>query len=222
MELLIISGSQREKSQSAKVATYLSELTDLTSQFTQSEHIELCKQSLPFWDGNDDTKFDLPSNWGEISQKLTNADALILITPEWSSTASPLLKNLLMMCEASETGHKPVLIISVVSGISGAYPIAELRMNAFGNNKLVAIPDHLIIRNVESVLNTFNEAKTQKSLLPDYNIAEADISEPDQHIRHRIGYSLHTLTHYATVLKKLRRSLSEHTYPDERLYDYSM
>lgn len=42
------------------------------------------------------------------------------------------------------------------------YPIAELRMNTLKNTKLVAIPDHLIIRNATEVLNNFLNKKTNK------------------------------------------------------------
>ena len=210
MDLLIISASQRTQSQSAKVAKYL---TENSSQFSNISHIELCKQRLPLWDGEDESKQQDDSDWLTINAQLQTMDALILITPEWGGTASPLLKNLLMMTQAADIGHKPVLLISVVNGISGAYPIAELRMNAFSNNKLVAIPDHLIIRNVEEILNTVN--KDNQSL---HNA----ITRRDKSIRHRIGYSLHTLLHYGQAMKTLRESLQGNTYNNEHLYPYGM
>ena len=176
MKLLIISASQRSPSQSAKVANYIAKKNQ---GFTDIGHIELCKQQLPMWDGEAASKLASNSDWLTINAQLISADALVLVTPEWGGTASPLLKNLLMMMEACDASHKPVLVVSVVSGISGAYPIAELRMNAFSNNKLVAIPDHLIIRNVEEVLN-------------DPNKEENTITRRDQSIRNRIGYSLHS------------------------------
>ena len=206
MKLTIISASQRSPSQSAKVANYIAENS---AQFSQINHIELCKQQLPMWDGEESTKADEKSDWLEINAQLTSADALILVTPEWGGTASPLLKNLLMMADATDIGHKPVLLVSVVNGISGAYPIAELRMNAFSNNKLIAIPDHLIIRNVEEILN-------------DHNNTAKDIAQRDKSIRHRIGYSLHTLHHYGQSLKTLRDSLLANPYHNEHLYPYGM
>jgi len=206
MNLLIISASQRSQSQSAKVAEYLTATND---NFTDISHIELCKQKLPMWDGEQSSKEDQESDWQGINSQLQSADALILITPEWGGTASPLLKNFLMMAEAEDIGHKPVLLVSVVNGISGAYPIAELRMNAFSNNKLVAIPDHLIIRNVEEILNS-------------HDIETKQITTRDKSIRHRIGYSLHTLHHYSQALKALRKNLQSNTYENEHLYPYGM
>ena len=210
MNLLIISASQRTESQSAKVAEYLA---NSSTQFSKVRHIELCKQRLPLWDGEESSKTNDNNDWLALNSQLQTMDALILITPEWGGTASPLLKNLLMMSDAADSGHKPVLLVSVVNGISGAYPIAELRMNAFSNNKLVAIPDHLIIRNVEEILNTADEANLQQA---------SAITARDKRIRHRIGYSLHTLLHYGQAMKSLRETLQVSTYDNEHLYQYGM
>jgi azobenzene reductase len=210
MNLLIISASQRTQSQSAKVAEYLA---DNSEQFSRTSHIELCKKRLPLWDGEDSSKQNDESDWQAINTELQTMDAVILITPEWGGTASPLLKNLLMMAQAADIGHKPVLLVSVVNGISGAYPIAELRMNAFSNNKLVAIPDHLIIRNVEEILNTINAGNQPE---------DSTITRRDKSIRHRIGYSLHTLWHYSQAMKSLRETLQGNVYSNEHLYPYGM
>ena len=210
MNLLIVSASQRTESQSAKVAKYL---TNNSTQFSKVRHIELCKQRLPLWDGEESSKQNDDSDWLAINSQFQTMDALILVTPEWGGTASPLLKNLLMMADATDSGHKPVLLVSVVNGISGAYPIAELRMNAFSNNKLVAIPDHLIIRNVDEILNTVNESTHRD---------EDVITRRDNSIRHRIGYSLHTLLHYSQAMKSLRETLQVSTYDNEHLYQYGM
>jgi len=149
MKLLIVSSSQRAESQSAKVAEYL---TGVAIEYDEVNHVDLNQIQLPLWDGEQKSKLDNLS-WRKLSQKISNMDAIILITPEWGGMASPLIKNFLLMCEEKDTAHKPVLLVSVSSGIGGVNPIAELRMNAFKNNKLVAVPDHLIIRNVTEVLN---------------------------------------------------------------------
>ncbi|MBW8183440.1 NAD(P)H-dependent oxidoreductase [Shewanella nanhaiensis] len=210
MNLLIVSGSQRTQSQSAKVASYLAQIT---TEFSQSSHIELCTHELPFWDGEAESKLDKGSPWPMISQKVKRADALILITPEWGGMASPLLKNFLLMCDNQDTAHKPALLVSVVSGISGAYPIAELRMNALKNNKLVALPDHLIIRNVEEVLNGKPEAN-------DNQVAHSTTREST--LEGRIQYSLHMLYQYAEALSGIRTRHSAQPYPKQQEYIYGM
>ena len=203
MNLLIISSSQRAASQSAKVAEFMA---TMQSSFTRLEHLELCKYELPFWDGEQESR-ETNNNWGYISEKVTNADALVLITPEWGGMASPLLKNFLLMCNNQQTAHKPALLVAISSGISGAYPIAELRMNALKNNKLVAVPDHLIIRHVDHVLNTYSEI---------------EINERDSKLQDRIKYSLHMLYQYSQALFDIRKQHQNTPFPKQQEYVYGM
>ena len=205
MKLVIVSGSQRNNSESAKVAAYIA---SAANQFKTVQHIELCKYQLPFWDGDDESKSAPGCDWPLISEALIEADAFVLITPEWDGMATPILKNFLMMCAHDDTAHKPALLVSVVSGINGAYPIAELRMNGCKNNKLVAIPDHLIIRNVGDVLNAGTD--------------NTPISERDHSIRHRIGYSLHTLLQYSHALGQVRQLQQQQPYSQQEKYSYAM
>ena len=166
MKVLIISGSQRTESQSAKVGEYIA---SVSKQFEQVEHLELCRANLPLFDADFSAIKAEDSPWPAIEKQLEQADAYVLITPEWSGMASPMLKNLLLMCNHSYTGHKPALLVSVVAGINGAYPLAELRMNGFKNNKIVAIPDHVIVRHAADMLNS--------------DVAEADRNEFDEIIK---------------------------------------
>ncbi|WOT04505.1 NAD(P)H-dependent oxidoreductase [Shewanella youngdeokensis] len=202
MNILIVSGSQRENSQSAKVAQYLMQQLQPNQHV---KHIELCQYQLPFWDGESGSKSSEGSRWPLISQQIKRADALILITPEWGGMASPIMKNFLLMCDSQQTAHKPALLVSVVSGINGAYPIAELRMNAFKNNKLVATPDHLIIRNVDAVLNHAQP-----------------VDERDCQLREFIGYCLHMLAQYAEALTVIRAKHHTRPYPKQHEYSYGM
>jgi len=206
MNLVIISASQRKESQSAKVAQYM---TESAVGYKEVVHLALCQYKLPLWDGEQKTKLAESNDWLMINRHLSNADAVITITPEWSGMASPLLKNFLLMCSSQDAAHKPVLLTSVSSGISGVYPIAELRMNALKNNKLVAIPDHLIIRDVEEVLNPLTSDSSA-------------LTERDEQIRNRIGYSLHTLQKYAKALKALRTEFASQPFENEWQYTYAM
>jgi len=204
MNLVILIASKRTQSQSVKVAKYIAESV---TGYKKVTHFELCQYNLPLWDGTPAGKSTKQSDWSLLNEQISQADAFIMITPEWSGMASPLLKNLLLMCSGQDTAHKPVLLVAISGGISGVYPIAELRMNAFKNNKLVAIPDHLVIRNVGEVLNSDNDS---------------ELSERDSNLRHRIGYSLHVLLNYSETLKALRTNLSKQPYTNEEAYANGM
>ncbi|PKF63293.1 NADPH-dependent oxidoreductase [Psychromonas sp. psych-6C06] len=201
MKLLIISGSHRKDSQTAKVANYIN---SQKSSFTKSDHIDLCELDLPFWDASSDYKSSNEA-WLGLSEKMHQADAFILMTPEWAGTASPLIKNLLLMSELADTAHKPVMLVGTSSGINGAYPVAELRMNGLKNTKLIAVPDYLIVRNVDQVLNE-NSAVT-----------EHDIS-----MRKRIDYSLMMLNEYAQAMRPIREGFFKQEKSLQQRYAFGM
>ena len=90
-----------------------------------------------------------------------------------------------------ELAHKPALIVTVSSADGGAYPVAELRMSSYKNNRICYIPEHVIVRNVESVLNDD----------PGQNNPDAD-----GYFRERMSYALNILKEYALALGQVRAS----------------
>jgi NAD(P)H-dependent FMN reductase len=110
----------------------------------------------------------------------------------------PLLKNFFLLCSHGELSHKPGLIVGVTSGRSGSYPVAELRMSSYKNTKICYMPEHLIIRNVEQVLNSPEASSTD-----------------DAETRKRLDYSLELLGHYARALKPIRNEeiVAKSPYP---------
>jgi NAD(P)H-dependent FMN reductase len=101
----------------------------------------------------------------------------------------PGLKNFLLLCSPAEVGHKPALIVSVSSGVGGSYPISELRVSSFKNNRLVYIPEHVIVRNVEETLH-----------------GDVPAGERDQATRERLRYGVAMLCEYARALRSVRES----------------
>jgi NAD(P)H-dependent FMN reductase len=121
---------------------------------------------------------------------MESADALILGTPEWQGMATPQAKNFFLLSSSQQLGHKPGLLVSVSAGRGGAYPIAELRASSYKNTRIVWMPEHLIVRDVPSVLNR-----------------DAPESPDDEWIRDRIDYALTHLIHYASALSTIRDQL---------------
>jgi len=78
-------------------------------------------------------------------------------------------------------------------------------MNAFKNNKLVAIPDHLIIRNVEDKL-----------------LQQEHLLKNETNLRSRITYCLHMLQQYAQALKTVRLEHQSQQYPNQVVYQNGM
>lgn len=196
MKFFILSGSPRAEAQTLKVAKYVQAV--LTREHPGAE-VHLCSLSgnpLPLWD--EATGGAAGALWDPISAELQAADALVIMTPEWSGMATPGVKNFLLNCTAGEIGHKPGLIVTVSASRGGSYPVAELRMSGTKNNRLAWIPEHVIIHHVEQNLNAPDDA--------------ADLGKEDQSQRKRLRYALRLLEEYGKALKLVRASgVVDHT-----------
>lgn len=179
----IIVGSMRKDSQSEKVANYLA------SQLVNIGHeiVGLRSLNLPLW-MEENIVSETP--WCSVSQKLCASTAFIFVTPEWDGMASPAIKNFIMYCRNKEFFHKPVLLVSVSAGNGGSYPIAELRMSSYKNSRICYLPEHVIVRQVETVLNE-SEPKQASDIF----------------IRERINFSLNMLHAYSTAFSIIKQQL---------------
>lgn len=192
MKIMIISGSHRENSQSDKVACYIAQALLDNKQATATEVFSLAGNPLPLWDEgiwNGEAKWQALLN--PLSEKLAASDGFVIIAPEWHGQVPAGLKNFFLLWGAGELAHKPALIVAVSSSDGGAYPVAELRMSSYKNNRICYIPEQLIVRNVESVLNA-DPTKNKP--------------ESDNYFRERIVYAGGILCAYATALKSVRES----------------
>lgn len=192
MKIMIISGSHRDNSQSDKVARYIAQSLLSNKQATTTEVFSLAGNPLPLWDEGiwrGEAKWQALLN--PLSEKLAASDGFVIIAPEWHGQVPAGLKNFFLLWGAGELAHKPALIVAVSSSDGGAYPVAELRMSSYKNNRICYIPEQLIVRNVESVLNAD----------PTQNKPEAD-----SYFRERVVYAGGILCAYATALKSVRES----------------
>ncbi len=196
MKISIISGSHRNPSQSEKIGRYIETL--LQNEFPDVEPFlyTLADNPLPLWD---QSVWESDEKWNDrlapLKEQFSNSDAFIIITPEWHGQVPAGLKNLFLLFSRFEFGHKPAFIISISSGNGGAYPVAELRMSSYKNNRLCYIPEQLIIRDVEKVFNNKTENNDQKS---------------DRYYKDRLNWCLEILMGYGKALKTMRAETKIH------------
>jgi hypothetical protein len=186
MHIFILAASQRCPSQTLKVAQYL-ERRLIAREHTITLH-DCGSTPLPLW-AEDKTGPEW-DQWRAISTHIDRADAVIIATPEWNGMATPQAKNFFLISDSKLLGHKAGLIVSVSAGRGGAYPIAELRTTSYKNSRIAWIPEHLIVRDAEHVLNT------------------PELTDPsnsgDKWIRDRADFALEHLTLYAEALTTIR------------------
>ncbi|VAW58192.1 NADPH-dependent FMN reductase [hydrothermal vent metagenome] len=191
MKITIISGSHRENSQSSKVARHYQKVM-LNDFCDEAPIIDLANNPLPLWDQG---LWDGDEKWTELlapyRETLKSSDGFVVISPEWHGQVPAGLKNFFLLFGKNELGHKPAKIVAISSADGGAYPVAELRMSSYKNSRLCYIPEHIILRNVESILNE--------------NAADNNASA-DAYFKERIEWSLNILKEYAIALKRVRES----------------
>ena len=194
MKVSIISSSLREDSQSKRIANILKDriikLRNKCDVFT----VDLINENCPYWSDNKKDNDFYKDKWVHISKNLQNSYGFILVVPEYGGMASPLSKNLFLMCDNGEFFHKPGLIVSISSGIGGAYPISELRSSSYKNSHVLWIPENIIIRNVEQY-----EPGNHGSEIPTW-------------LDTRIDYCLNLLIEYSKFLNPLQNKLNKEDF----------
>ena len=187
MKISIISASHRTNSQSKKISDILhNNLLNIKSDLDIYD-LDLADKSLPLWSPDKKNGKGVWGNtWNSISGNLNKSDGFVLVVPEYGGMATPVAKNIFLLCGNGEFAHKPGLIVSVSSGNGGAYPISELRMSSYKNTHIMWIPENIIIRNVEE-FNPGGHGDNIPKWLDD-----------------RINYVLKLLLAYASNMKPLR------------------
>jgi NAD(P)H-dependent FMN reductase len=192
MNITIVSGSHRKISQSIKIAKAIKSALKQLKECDETNIFDLADNPLPLWH-EDMRKAGKQSKslLESISKKMAYSDAFIIISPEWHGMVPAGLKNFFLMWGNGELAHKPALIVTVSSGDGGSYPVAELRMSSYKNNRICFLPEHLIIRNVESV---FNENEIDNN------------SSSQEYFENRLDYCLKQLLTYSKAFKQIRES----------------
>lgn len=186
MKVAIVAGSNRTNSETARVARFLKARVEAVSTL---EPVLIDLHEIPFSVNPDDNYFGKQEpNFKKISDIIEGSDALILISPEWSGTVSPILKALLIFIGVPAS-YKPALLVGVSAGRGGAFPINELKASGNKNNFIAFLPEYLIFRDVNNLLKK--------------DPAE---SKDDIYIRARSDYAIGLLEEFAKALRTVRQS----------------
>ncbi|WP_331832439.1 NADPH-dependent FMN reductase [Pseudomonas sp. LH21] len=188
LNIVLVAGSSQPDSQSAKVAAFLAQRLQELQLSELPRVIDLGLAPLPLWPAKDEHGL-----WLEYAAQLREADALVVLTPEWHGMACPALKNLFVYAGYRELGHKPALLVGVSSGQGGSYPLSELRASSYKNCRICYLPEQLIVRQVEDVMNGPQSASTQ-----------------DLRIRRRADWALQVLGEYARALRGMNERVDMH------------
>lgn len=184
MKVGIIVGSHRKKSQSGKVGAFIESV--LQKRSTETYMLSLEENPIPLYTDDSEKRNEY---FSEYAKNLQQCSSFVVITPEWHGMATAGLKNLLLHVTKNEVGFKPALLVGVSAGRGGAYPISELRASGYKNNRINYIPEHLIFREVESILNQ-----------------EIPENKNDEYMRERTDYALDVLKEFDSAYKSMNQA----------------
>jgi len=201
LNILIVSGSQRESSMSFEVAKYMQR--NIIEPFDDVTSTILDLSSYPFLldhygIGRED-KIALANEKEAVLQKMYNCDAVIVVAPEWGGMLPPALVNLFLLSANGSAGglpfgHKPAFAVGISASGGGANPISLMKAYTAKNSHLAWLPLHAIIQNV----NDFVIADWQPTL-------ENRFSQ----IQSRLSVGIKSLVIYANQLSNVREELVE-------------
>jgi NAD(P)H-dependent FMN reductase len=115
--IAIISSSVRIGRQSHRVALFFKKYLE-TNKIATAEILDLKEFGFPIFDERLSKQSDPIPGAVEFSQKIKNADGVIIVTPEYNGGYPPALKNAIDLLY-SEWYHKPVGISTVSDGTFG-------------------------------------------------------------------------------------------------------
>lgn len=193
--ITLIAGSNRPGSQSRRIADLCCEALQDSGQ-TSTEVIDLQAHELPLWDPEKRTesaRWD--TVWRPVSDALNRATGFVFVVPEWGGMAPPHVKNLLLLADQWELAHKPALLVGISGSVGGAYPISDLRGSGYKNNRLLWIPDHVVLRHVG-----------------DFHWGDAGDNSTLALQQTRLRYSLSMLEAYADALAPIRETVFDRRF----------
>lgn len=193
MNIVLVSASSRPDSQSARICEHINQ----NYFHGKTSIVDVGCDELPVWNG---------SGFGDervksMREKLRAADGFVFVVPEWHGMAPAAIKNVFLWCGTREFGHKPALLVAVSSGNGGAFVINEMRTSGYKNSRLLYLPEHLILRDVEQLFKGDLEGESTEGAAGD------EVVDSAPYIERRLAYALNLLTTYTASLMPVRKSL---------------
>ncbi|KAA6453534.1 NADPH-dependent FMN reductase [Bacillus swezeyi] len=156
MKITVISGTARKKGRTKIAASYI-------ANTYQADLIDLSEFSLPVFNGEEE-QFSL-ENVQQLKAAVKDADAVVLLSPEYHSGMSGALKNALDFLSNEQFAGKPVALFACAGGGKGG-------MNALANMRIVARGLYANVITKQLVLDPIHIDEVNKTVIEE---AQANI-----------------------------------------------
>jgi chromate reductase, NAD(P)H dehydrogenase (quinone) len=118
-KVLVVAASTRTGSINQALAGHIAKLLDAAGH---AELIDLRQHVLPLYDGDLEARDGIPAAAVALAAEIASADALVIVSPEYNGTFSPLLKNTIdwvSRVDAAALAHLRILVASASPGRGG-------------------------------------------------------------------------------------------------------
>jgi NAD(P)H-dependent FMN reductase len=160
--ILIISSSIRKGRKSPRVATYFKNFIE-DKKIGAAEILDLAELQLPVF--TERLRFqESPTNeMLVLHEKITTADGIIIVTPEYNGGYPASLKNVIDLL-GDEWYHKPIAISTVSSGaFGGSQVITSLQFTLWKLRAFIA-PAMFPVPKVEDMFNEAGQPKEKETV----------------------------------------------------------
>lgn len=169
--ILIIPGSIRSNSHNARLAALAAK--ELTLAEADVSQISLVDYPLPIYDADQEMASGNPPNAVKLKKMMTAHHGILLVSPEYNASISPLLKNAIdWVSRVREKGEPAyaafrgrVFAIAAAStdAFGGMRGLLTLRQVLEGGCGALVIPEQLAVSNAENAFDDMDNLKDPRS-----------------------------------------------------------
>jgi NAD(P)H-dependent FMN reductase len=159
MNVAILLGTVRQGRQSHRAAYYLEK--QLKKQGVNTDLIDLAKHPLPVFGSPESGGSSTRKIINDIGMRLEQADALILVTPEYHGSFSGALKNALDYYW-SEFQKKPVGVVAASSGRMAGINAATQLQHVILSLGAFPLPSKFLVSNINQAFNDLYEPQLEQ------------------------------------------------------------
>ena len=153
MNITIIVGSVRTGRKSPLAAKYLERELLKNEKVSSVTYLDIADYNFPIMEERNSVLEVKPNRMDEFSQKLNEADALVIVSPEYNGSMPGALKNTLDYFYA-ELSKKPIGLLTVSSGNLGGINVHHDLQKFVLHIRAYAVPMKYLLTNIN---NAFDE-----------------------------------------------------------------
>lgn len=172
-KILCFAGSLRRDSLNKKLAQLAGKLAEQAG--AEATYIDLRDFDLPIYDGDYESEKGLPEDAKKLKKIMKEHQGFIIASPEYNSSLSAALKNVIDWTSRPEPGEKSLeCYTGKVAGLMAASPgaLGGIRglvtvRSILGNIGVIVIPDQIAIGQAGDAFNddgTLKDAKKQETV----------------------------------------------------------